>query len=463
MTTDSELVRGVFATIRRYGMLAGGETVLVGVSGGADSVALLHILHSLSRRLSLTLHLVHVNHGLRPEADADQAFVEDLARRWGLPVSPERVEVRAGGGRSPEAAARAVRYQAFQRAAARVGATRVALGHTADDQAETVLMRLLEGAGPRGLSGIPPVRAPFIRPLLESRRHQIVEELERAGLPWREDPTNQDPKFLRNRVRHDLLPFLTASYAPRIVDTLCRAAALTRSLVTELEALAQRELDRLALTRGQEIVMPLAALKELSSPVGEELLRLALARLGEGGPLRGWARRRLHSFLTGEGPAGPFRIGGVVLERSEGQLRLCRGNPPALAERQLPVPGFLTLAELELVLEARSFPRPAEYRPPRSPWHVAFDGEQLGAPLWVRGRGPGDRFHPFGAPGAKRLKAFLIDAKLPRWERRRLPLVVAGGEIVWVVGLRRGAQAPVTPRTRRVVELRALPPATPAP
>ncbi|MFQ5521667.1 MAG: tRNA lysidine(34) synthetase TilS [Candidatus Methylomirabilia bacterium] len=455
MTTDTELVRSVLDTIRRHGMLAGGETVLVGVSGGADSVALLHILRSLSRRLSLTLHLVHVNHSLRPEADADQAFVEDLAHRRGLPVSTERVEVLLGGGRSPEAAARAARYEAFQRVAARVGAARVALGHTADDQAETVLMRLLEGAGPRGLSGIPPVRAPFIRPLLEARRHQIVEELERVGVSWREDPSNQDPKFLRNRVRHDLLPFLTASYAPGIVDTLCRAAALTRSLVTHVEALAARELDRLALKRGQEIVVPLDALKELPAPVGEELLRLALARLGERGPLRGWARRDLHSFLQGEGPAGPASIGRVLLERSEGQLRLCLGNPPALAERPLAVPGSLALGEVGLVLEARAFPCPAGYRPPEGPWHVAFDREQLGGPLRVRGRRAGDRFHPFGALAAKRLKTFLIDSKLPRWERGRLPLVLAGDQIIWVVGLRRAARAPITPRTRQLVELRA--------
>ncbi len=438
-------------------MLAGGETVLVGVSGGADSVALLHCLLTLAPALGLRLHIVHVNHGLRAEADVDQAFVEELARRWGVPVSVERVAVPTASSQSLEAAARAARFAAFRRAAREAEASRVALGHTADDQAETILMRLLQGAGPRGLAGIPPVRGPYIRPLIEARRPEIEAELRRLGMDWREDSTNLDTKFLRNRIRHDLFPFLAASFHPRIVETLCRAGALIRALVTEIETLAARELDRLAVRRSQEMLFSLAELRSLPPAVGEEVLRQALGRLGEQGPFRAWAQRTLRHLLDGDGLAGPYRVGKVLLERSMAQLRLSRESPGSLPERPLLVPGSVAFSEIGVAIEARAFDCPEDYQPPRGRWRVAFDRDRLHAPLLGRSRRPGDSFHPFGAPGSKPLKAFLIDAKLPRWERGRLPLVVAGGEIVWVVGLRRGAAAPVTPATRRVLEFSAIP------
>ncbi|MBI4562673.1 MAG: tRNA lysidine(34) synthetase TilS, partial [Candidatus Rokubacteria bacterium] len=411
MTTDTDLVRRLLHTIRRHGMLAGGETVLVGVSGGADSVALLRCLLTLAPTLGLHLHVVHVNHGLRADADADQAFVEELARQWGVPVSVERVTVPAGRSQSPEAEARAARYAAFKRTAERTGASRVALGHTADDQAETVLMRLLQGAGPRGLAGIPPVRGPYIRPLLEVRRHQIEAELRRLGLPWREDPTNRDPKFLRNRIRHDLLPFLAVSFDPRIVEALCRAGALTRALVTDLEALAAQELDRLTVSRSGEMVLSMEELRKLPPGVGEEILRQALVRLGERGPFRAWEQQTLRHLLEGEGPVGPRRVGRSFLERSMGQLRLARELRVPLAERVLPVPGSAAFPEIGLVIEAQAFERPAGYRAPVDPWRVAFDRHRINGPLSVRSRRPGDSFHPFGAPGSKPLKAFLIDSK----------------------------------------------------
>jgi len=457
VTTATSLAERVLRAIRRHGMLAGGETVLVGVSGGADSVALLHCLGRLAPSLGLTLHVIHVNHGLRPDAEADQAFVEELARQWGVPLSVECGTVLTTGGQSPEAQARATRYAAFRRAAERVGASHVALGHTADDQAETVLMRLLEGAGPRGLAGIPPVRRPYIRPLLEVRRHQIEAELRRLGIGWREDFTNRNPKFLRNRIRHDLLPFLSASYHPQIVEALCRAGALTRVLVSDLEALAAQELDRLATGRGQEILLPLGELRRLPPSVGEEVIRQALFRLGEKGPFRAWVQRTLRHVLNSGGPARPQRVGRILLEQSMGRLRLSGESPVPLPERRLPVPGSVGFPEIGLAIEALMFERPPSYEVPREPWRVAFDRDRLGEPFWVRGRRSGDRFHPFGAPGSKPLKAFLIDAKVPRWERRRLPLVVAGREIVWVIGLRRSAAAPVTADTRRLLELSAIP------
>ncbi len=456
MTTGTEFVEKVFATIRRHAMLAGGETVLAGVSGGADSVALLHALLALRQRLGLTLHVLHVNHGLRPEANAEATFVEDLGLRWGVPVMVERVHLVLESGESLEARARGARYAAFRRWAGALGAARVALGHTADDQAETVLMRLLEGAGPRGLAGIPPMRGRFIRPLIEIRRREIEAELKKAGLTWVEDPSNRDPKFLRNRIRHDLLPFLAATYNPDITEALCRAGALARALVRDVERLGAQELDHLAEVDDGGLVFSRAALRALPTTIAEEVLRQGLVRLDERRPLRAWAQHAL-GRLSGPGSPGPVQIGRVWIEVSGDRLRLSRGPALALTEAVLPLPGSLVLPEAGLRLEAREFDCPDSYTPPADSWTVAFDRAALPATLGVRSRRRGDRFHPFGAPGSKRLKTFLIDAKIPRWRRDRLPLLLADGEIAWVVGVRRGAVAPVTGATRRIAEVRAIP------
>ncbi len=457
MTTGTEFVEKVLQTVRRHAMLAGGETVLVGVSGGADSVALLHALLALRSRLSLTLHVLHVHHGLRPETDEEAAFAESLGRRLNVPVTVERVQVPSAPGESLEARARKARYAAFRKWAGALGASKIALGHTADDQAETVLMRLLEGAGPRGLAGIPPVRGLFVRPLIETRRPEIEAELVRAGVSWVEDPSNRDLKFLRNRIRHDLLPFLAGAYNPQITEALCRAAALARELVQDVEALARQELDRLAETEeGGGLVLSRAALGALQPAIGEEVLRQALISLGERRPLRAWALRTLRMSLDVTSLT-PSKLGSVWLEVSGDRVRFSRANEEALSETSLPVPGAIALPQAGLRLEVREFESPHPYRPPVDPWIVAFDRGALPPVLTVRSRRPGDRFHPFGAPGAKRLKAFLIDAKIPRWRRDRLPLLLANDEIAWVVGVRRGAVAPVTATTRRIVEVRAFP------
>ena len=453
----ASLADRVGETIRRHGMLLGGETVLVGVSGGPDSVCLLRSLLALAPSLALNLHVLHVHHGLRHEADAEADFAAGLARSLGVPFMLERIRLSGSKGVSPEAAARGARYAAFRQWAERVGASRCALGHTAQDQAETVLMRVLEGAGPRGLAGIPPVRGLFIRPLIECSRSSILRELDRLGQPWIEDSSNRDPKFLRNRIRHDLLPMLAASYNPRIVEALCRAGALSRNLLASLEGVAQRELDRLALDDGTGLIIPLDPLRALPLEVAVTLLRLAVSRLGESAPLRGWAQKALRGLVEQETSHTRLRVGRVVLERGPARIRLGPCADGVLPDRSVSIPGSLALPEAKLHLKVHEFPRPSDYSPVTGPWTAVFDRDSLPADLTVRGRHPGDRFRPFGAPGSKRLKEFLIDAKVPRWERDQLPLVVAGDEILWVAGIRRGAAAPVTPATRRVVELTAVP------
>lgn len=432
-------------------MLTGGETVLVAVSGGADSVALLHLLHALAPSWRLSLHVLHVDHGLRPDSGADATFVRALGARLGVPVDVERVH--AGSG-SVEAAARTARYAALDTCADRIGAARIAVGHTLDDQAETVLMRVLDGAGVRGLAAIPPVRGRIIRPLVEIRRDALRAMLTAEGIAWVEDPTNRDQKFRRNRIRHELLPLLEASYATEVIPALARVARLARESVQALDRAAALELDRLATTESGAITLPRAALAALPTSLAAEVLRQAAARLGSRAPLRAWSHRGLRRVLAPAPPRRPFRLGGLAVEVSGDRIRVGAPSGRALSPRALSVPGRVELPEIQRALEARLVPA-AGYSVPREADRVAFDAAGLPRTLLVRARQRGDRLVAFGG-GERRLKTLLIDAGIPRWDRNQLPLIEAAGQILWVAGLRRSAAAPITAETREVVEIRLL-------
>src|SRR5262245_780228 len=280
-------------------MLAGGEPVLIGVSGGGDSVALLHLLVGLAAHWRLTLHALHVDHGLRADSGRDAEFVTALGGRLGVPVMVAAVDVQRRG--SVEAAAREARHAALATHAERIGAARIALGHTLDDQAETVLMRVLTGAGARGLAGIPPVRGRIIRPLLGLRRRELQDELRAAGLDWREDPTNHDRKFLRNRVRHDVLPYLAASVDPDLVIALDRVGRRARDSVDGLERVAASELARHAVRDADALILSRSVLTALPSPVAVEILRQAAGRLVDRVSLRAWGHRGLERLIAFEG------------------------------------------------------------------------------------------------------------------------------------------------------------------
>jgi tRNA(Ile)-lysidine synthase len=445
------LVETVERTVCSHRMLTGGEIVLVGVSGGADSVALLSTLLGLAPAWRLALRVLHVDHGLRQTSATDAAFVRCLCERLGVPVDVAVVHVGPG---SVEAAARAVRHAALEAAADRVGATRIALGHTADDQAETVLMRLIEGTGLRGLAGIPPVRGRFIRPLIDARHRDAVAALETAGLPWVEDPSNDDLKFFRNRVRHELLPLIGAVYEPDIVPHLAAVARAARRSIDDLEETAARELDRLAQRSATALTLSRAALAALPPGVAAEVLRRAAATLGSRAPLRAWGHRGLRRVLAPIPPRRPFRLGGVSVEVSGDRVRVGRAPLPALATRAIEPPDRVELPEIGRALEA-SVVSATDYALPRDPARVAFDADRLPPRLLVRARRRGDRLSAFGG-AERRLKSLLIAAKIPRWERGRVPIVEADGAIVWAAGLRRAATAPVSGATRRVLELRLV-------
>jgi tRNA(Ile)-lysidine synthase len=448
------------ATVARHRLLAPGDRVVVAVSGGPDSVALLHALTGLRADYGLVLTVGHVHHGLRADADRDAAFVTDLAARLEWPAVVERVDVPGRPGRSSETAARVARYAALDRIARRAGATRIAFAHTADDQAETVLMRLLQGAGPRGLAGIPVRRGRLVRPLLDVDRAAVLDYLAGAGLDWVEDETNQDLKMLRNRIRHETLPLLAAHGWPRIGDALRRAAAASREAVEALDALLAPRVAALVRPGLGGTALDVAGLRDLPPGAVKAALRLALVEVLGRSEVRAGLRAghldRLAGLVRGAPPGARVRLpAGLVVERARDALWVTAPGP-RLEPLTLSVPGETGLPGFGCLEVRRTGPAREAASSVES-----FDEATLPGRLAVRSRRPGDRFVPYGSDHPVRVARVLAAAGIPPSLRRGWPLLVADGPagetVLWVIGVRRAAAAPVTRGSRYVLEVRMSP------
>lgn len=411
----SRLVR----TLREHDMLAPGERVLVAVSGGPDSMALVHALAHVSKRLDFGLCAATVDHGLRTESAAEASLVVQRCRALGVPCEILKVDVRSARGPhiSLQEAARNVRLQALESAALRLGCSRVALGHTADDQAETVLFRILRGTGLPGLAGIPYRRGIFIRPLLDVRRSSLLAYLGKRRVPFIEDPSNRNRHFARVRIRHDILPVL-AQENPKVVEALLALAQQARALpVGE----GSKALPKLA-PRTAALVQRMAAegrgTRRISVPQGEIVVSY-----------------------------------GKVVFRSPSAT-----NESASAGGLIPVggPGIYTLAGHEQgpfieLTETDDVP----------PHGATFDAAQLAFPLQLRSRRAGDRMRPRDGCGSRKLSDLLVDGKIPREQRAHLPVLTdAQGNVLFVAGLRPSEIARPSPVTRRWIVVRVLQAAT---
>lgn len=467
MPVSGRLADVVRRTIERYGMLAPGDGVVVAVSGGPDSLALLHLLHGLREAFDLSLHVAHLNHLLRGEAAAaDAAFVRETAERLGLPWTIEAVAVgdlARAEGLSLEEAGRTARYRFFRRVCAAAGARRVALGHTRDDQAETVLMRLLRGAGPAGLAGIPPVRDGWvIRPLIAVPRAAVEAYCREQGLEPRRDATNESTAFLRNRIRLDLLPRLEALFHPGLSASLAQTAEILRAEDEWLDAQAEGALPGLCRTEGDRLVLSVDGLGRLPLALRRRVARRAAQRAGvAAGALAFDHVERLLALAAGRPGSGVSLPGGREARREQDGIVLGAAGTGAVAFRyDWPVPGSLDVPEAGLRLTADLLEGPP---PAAGPEGVRGDGREVAVldadrvpmVLTVRSRMPGDRLRPAGLGGEKKLQDLFVDAKVPRRRRDRVPVVAAGDRIAWVVGQRVDSRLAAGPHTFRRLVLRA--------
>ncbi|MFI5354274.1 MAG: tRNA lysidine(34) synthetase TilS [Desulfobaccales bacterium] len=447
----------MLALVRREELFHSGDRVLVAVSGGPDSVALLHLLAGWRRELGLELAVGHFDHSLRGGASQeDAAFVVDLAKALGLPCHLGRGDVKELARRqklSVQMAARKLRLDFLRETCRAQGYGKLALAHTADDQVELFFLRLLRGAGPEGLKGMWPVTpGGTVRPLLAVGKAALLAWLERQNLPHRLDLSNLSRAYLRNRIRLDLLPELQRLYNPRLPEAIWR----TQALLQEEERLLALETERLLALVARSpapdfFLLDLRQLRSLDPGWQLRLLRATLGRLIAEPTLSAAQTASLLDLAHGEKSGGLISLGEVQVARAGSELHLFRRlpRPPAGEVTQLPGP-------------PGAVDSPAGWRWTLSTGrggispepHVAvLDQEKLTFPLQVRYFQAGDRFWPLGAAGPRKLQDFLVDAKIPRWLRPHIPLVASGGQIVWVAGVRPAEPVKVTEASRTLLAI----------
>jgi tRNA(Ile)-lysidine synthase len=439
MESLSNLLDRVAAYIDRHRMIAAADSLGVAVSGGADSVCLLHVLRELASGRNLCLTAIHLDHGLRgEESRADAEWVGALAKEFGLPCVVRQAEVAAVGG-NLEQAAREARLALFRELIAAGQVQRVAVGHTRSDQAETVLFRFLRGAGTAGLAAIRPVTPDgIVRPLLEIDRAEVEEYLRGHGIAWREDSTNLSPRFARNRIRRQLLPQLARDWNPAIGETL----AHTAEWALAEEAYWERELDsleqgRLTIDRGAA-VLNLSALRNLPVAAARRLVRRAMERVK--GDLRGIDFSHIDGVLRlAEQPhgRGGIDVYGLRIRRSFDFIRLALPGPDAGAAGyrvEVPVPGTVRIPgtgfEISLeVVEKSETSRLSDYVYNRE--MSCLDWGRVSGSLLLRNWMPGDRFGSSRETGPQKLKTLFHLARIPAWERKNWPVLADGRSLVW--------------------------------
>lgn len=475
----SGLTKRILAYTQRYDLLPRGEKVLVGVSGGPDSVCLLHILAALQEGLGVSLHIAHLNHGLRGvEAEADAEYVAGLARSLNLPVTIERHDVatfKSKAHLSLEEAARGVRYNFFAKVAKEAGAFRVAVGHTADDQVETILLNLVRGAGVRGLRGMAPLSRwhskrdstlLIVRPILEISRLETMDYCKELGLSPRIDASNYSPAFLRNRVRN-ILPQLE-SLNPAMRKAFLRLGKAAGEAVDLLDTEVAKAWPQVIAQQGESsIKLNKKQLLQLPAAVQRHVLLVAWERLRDD-------PQDLEAIHIEEIVASLARPVGTMLnlpgglefwveydcvglgfpDKGEGNCPF----PPLSGEHSLNIPGETVLPGWRVaasILTQKEVPQKC-LQPEKAAdgnFIACMDFRLAGQKLWVRTRYDGDRFQPLGLSEAKKLQDFMVDAKIPRAWRDRVPLVCSPQGIAWVVGYRIADSVKLTERTEQVLRL----------
>ena len=459
--------------IERDALIPPGSRVVAAVSGGSDSVALLRLLHLLSGDCRFTLAgVAHLNHGLRgDESDADEAFCRELAAGLGVAIEVAHRDVAQLARDehvSIEVAARRARYDFFADAARRLQIDRIATGHTRDDQAETFLLRVLRGAGATGLAGIRPRRGPIVRPLLDTRRDDLLAFLDGLGQAFRTDSSNRDVRIPRNWVRHRLLPLLAEHLNADVVEVLAREATVLRDEAILLDRLANEAAARLETALPERGVrLAAGALAELPVALARRVVRQALART-EDAHFHGFDHvEQVLALARPVGDRSAADLPGVRVERIGAGVVLYKRGPrfrqAAEAFRHhLPVPGRVTVPECGCRIEARTRKRNASQSVAAQalgvdPDTAVIDAAAAAGGLAVRSRRPGDSIRPLGLMGRKKLQDVLVDRKVPRDERDRVPLVVdADDRILWIGGHVVAEDACVTARTRSVVVLKLI-------
>jgi tRNA(Ile)-lysidine synthase len=475
---QEKIISTVRKTIETHRMFSRPDSVLVAVSGGPDSVALAHVLHSLAAEYALRLGIAHLNHRLRGrESDRDADFVAAYARELGVPLYSEEKDVRAfqqSRRLSLEEAARKVRYDFFDAVAASHGYQKIAVGHHCDDNAELMLMNLFRGSGPLGLSGMSPVRNDgIVRPLICLERSDILDYLAVNKLQFVIDASNTDISYRRNKIRHHLISELKKSYNPRITEILNRLGNIMRAEDQWIEEeLAPVFKQCLSASAPDQIRLDISRLENQSRAARRRLVRKAILAVKK--DLRCITLLHVDAVLDlmETGPvSGSLNLpGGVRVERNSGELAVTvaldvrrpeksKPSRTVSADYQYTITGAGTISVKEAGASITFVEIGSDELPDFSVSQrrlAFFDMDCLRFPLIVRNVRPGDRFSPLGVKGTQKVKKYFIDNKIPAPQRKKYPLVVSDGKIIWIAGHRIDNSVKIGPQTRRVLKAELL-------
>lgn len=466
----------VMNLLMNHNLLEKGDRVLVAVSGGPDSVSMLHVLKELSVTLELQLFVFHLDHRVRGESSLEDArFVKELAAGMGIPsfiLSFDVPRYRRIFGMSLQEAARKVRLRLLARTAEKIKAPKIALGHNSDDQVETILMRIIRGSGPEGLTGMSMIsklpvpgakKALLIRPLLEISREEIERYCRENKLTYRKDSSNLKAVYRRNKIRLELIPYLEEQYNPRIREALLNMSRTLNRENVFMEEQAHLAFPELLLEESMgRVILRSPPVIKLHPALQVRIFRIALNRLK--GNLSAVEYKHIESILkllNQGGPHGSLTLpGGISIKKSYDRLQFFQKQKKAEERLKgkiiLQVPGSTEVPELGLVLQAEVLEREKLPWPPDPEKEAYLDYDRVTFPLYLSLRWPGARFKPLGLEGSKKVKDFLIDQKVPREERDNIPLILSGSSILWVVGKRISHPYRLTEETRRVLVLRTI-------
>ncbi|PIV22107.1 MAG: tRNA lysidine(34) synthetase TilS [Deltaproteobacteria bacterium CG03_land_8_20_14_0_80_45_14] len=459
------LFNQVKRTVDRYHLLEKGDRLIVGVSAGVDSMVLLHLLNTYREAFDLSLIVAHVNHGLRPEESEKEAeLVQKESERLGLPFEYGRFNVKEFqklGGLSPQDAARRIRFHFFHDLLKKHYAQKIALGHNADDQVETVLLRLIRGSGLQGLKGILPIReGKVIRPLLEVWRGEIESFAIEKKISFLLDSSNLKHDYLRNRIRLALIPLMEREYQPNFREIILRTSSILREENDYVERGAEEAYQKIVREERDTLSFKFSEYQSLHQAIQWRVLKKIFERIYDWGmdmEEGGWSDvHKIYQKLHQSSPSFLLELPrGVWVEKRYDIVLLEKGGikpfPPFEVELIFPGRTFIEEIKKEVVIEEANLNQFKDCK--ESPHLSLMDYESLQFPLKIRNFRPGDRFHPLGVKGTQKLKEFFIDHKVPRFERLKIPLLISGEMIAWIVGYRIDERVKVTEKTKKILKV----------
>jgi len=449
------LLLKVSEVLKKYSLLEKGDSVVIACSGGVDSASLFHVMVDLKKEWKFDLIVAHYNHKLRREADEDQEFVRRLALDYSLPFYSESGDVKAFAQNNKmnlEEAGRKLRYEFLGRISRKYGQAKIATGHTMTDQAETVLMRILRGTGSHGLGGMKPkTKEGLVRPFIFVKREDVLRYVKRKGIKYRVDESNFNTDFLRNKIRHRLIPYLEKNYSARVVEHLSRLALIVQEEDLFLKELSQEKLSLAEVLIERENRLDLDFLHAQPKALQRRMIRDYILKIR--GSLREISYKDIHSIM-GLDRGKEFRLEqGLVLKNEGGLIGVKKESQRVEYEYSWTGKKALEIKEIEMTIKGTRIEKDLFCKDFDDRAKAFIDNSKLRFPIIIRNRQPGDHYRPLGAPGSQKIKELMRNRRIPRELRERYPVFLSENEIIWVCGLPISEKYRVTDLTQDIFKI----------